>query len=324
MSENRINRSEFVGKYGAYIIVVILLVVGAFVSDKFFSAMNIMNILESVAFLGILAAGMSLVTYAGQSVDLSGPSVIAVAGFVSIMTLGAGLVVSIIAALAVGAAIGLLNGFVIGKFRTNTVVWTLAVTFVATGLIRVIFGSTNIYPNTQYDVSGFEAISRTKLFGIVPVSVVIMVSLLIVLHIIVSRSKYGAKLKMVGSAESTARFTGINVTRVICSTFIISSVCAALTGVFIASLSKSAAYSYGTGYDFKAITAIVLSGVLLDGGKGSILGVLGGVLTIGLLNNILTLLGVNSFLQDVVVGAVFILVVWITSFSAKKMEEKYA
>ena len=62
MSENRINRSEFVGKYGAYIIVVILLVVGAFVSDKFFSAMNIMNILESVAFLGILAAGMSLVT----------------------------------------------------------------------------------------------------------------------------------------------------------------------------------------------------------------------------------------------------------------------
>ena len=157
-----------------------------------------------------------------------------------------------------------------------------------------------------------------------PVSVVIMVSLLIVLHIIVSRSKYGAKLKMVGSAESAARFTGINVTRVICSTFIISSVCAALTGVFIASLSKSAAYSYGTGYDFKAITAIVLSGVLLDGGKGSILGVLGGVLTIGLLNNILTLLGVNSFLQDVVVGAVFILVVWITSFSAKKMEEKYA
>jgi Ribose/xylose/arabinose/galactoside ABC-type transport systems, permease components len=324
MTENRLNRSEFVGKYGVYFIIVVLLIIGAFVSDKFFSSMNIINILESVSFLGITAAGMALVTYSGQSVDLSGPSVIAVAGFVSIMTLGLGLVVSFVLALAVGAAIGLMNGLVVGKFRMNTVIWTLAVTFVATGLIRVIFGSSNIYPDTQPNSAGFENIALTNVFGVIPVSIIIMVVLLIMLHIIVSKSKYGAKLKMLGSAEEAAKFTGINVTKVICSTFVISSICAALTGIFIASMSKSAAYSYGTGYDFKGITAIVLSGVVLDGGKGSILGVLGGVLSIGLLNNILTLVGVNSFLQDVVIGGVFILIVWFTSFSAKKMEEKYA
>ena len=324
MNENKINPSELISKYGVYAIILVLLIVGSFVSNKFFSMINIMNILESVSFLGVLAAGMSLVTYAGQSVDLSGPSIIAVSSFVSIKFLGAGLPVSIIAAIIAGALIGLLNGFVIGKFRTNTVVWTLAMTFVATGLIRVIFGSTNIYPDAKYNVAGFESIARAKLFGVIPISVIVMVILLVGLHILVSRTRYGVMLKMVGSAEEAARYTGINVTKIICSTFIISGMCAAITGIFIGSLSKSAAYYYGTGYDFKAITAIVLSGVLLDGGKGSILGVMGGVMTIGLLNNILTLLGVNTFLQDVVIGFVFILVVWLTALSTKKMEGKYA
>jgi ribose/xylose/arabinose/galactoside ABC-type transport system permease subunit len=324
MDEKR-NRAELISKYGVYLIIIALLIIGAFTSDKFFSSMNIINILESVSFLGMLAAGMSLVTYSGQLVDLSGPSIMAVAGFVSIMTLGYGLFVSFVLALAVGAAIGLMNGIVVGKFRTNTVVWTLAVTFVATGLIRVIFGSSNVYIDSQISAAGaFESIALTNVFGIIPVSVIIMVALLILLHVVVSRSKYGAKLKMVGSAEQAAKFTGINVTKVIASTFIISGVCAALTGIFIASLSKSAAYFNGSGYDFKAITAIILSGVVLDGGKGSILGVLGGVLCIGLLNNILTLLGVTPFMQDVAIGAVFILIVWFTSFSEKKMEEKYA
>lgn len=324
MNETKFNRADFISKYGAYFIIVVLMIVGALVSNKFFSVSNIRNVLESISFLGIMAAGMSLVTYAGQTVDLSGPSIIAVASFVSIKALGAGIAASFIAVLAVGAAIGFMNGFVVGRFRTNTVVWTLAVTFVATGLIRVIFGSTNIYPDSRYDVAGFEGVSRAKLFNYIPVSVVIMIALLLALHVIVARTKYGLKLRMVGSAEQAARFSGINVERIICSTFVISGMCAALTGFFIASLSKSAAYYYGTGYDFKAITAIVLSGVLLDGGKGSVLGVFGGVFTIGLLNNILTLLGINTFLQDVIIGAVFILVVWITSFSTKKMEEKYA
>ena len=95
---------------------------------------------------------------------------------------------------------------------------------------------------------------------------------------------------------------------------------AAITGLFIASLSKSACYNYGTGYEFRAITAVVLSGMVLDGGRGSIAGVLGGVLAIGLLNNIMTLLGLNSFLQDVVTGIVFIVIVWFTNYTKTKLE----
>ncbi|MCD8097331.1 MAG: ABC transporter permease [Lachnospiraceae bacterium] len=290
----RENLFEYIGKYGTYLIVLILLIVGCIVSDKFLSVTNIINILDAVSYLGILASGMALVTYCGQSVDLSTPSTIAVASFVSILTLKFGMVPMIICTLLSGALLGLLNGLVIGKFRINTVVWTLAMSFVFAGLIRVIFGSANIYV-TEGNVTAFEQISRYRLFGTVPLVVVVMLAIMILLHIFISRSRIGRQFKLVGCSEEVAKYSGINVLGIITLSFVGSGMAAALTGIFIASLSKAACYNYGSGYEFRAITAVVLSGMVLDEGRGSIAGVLGGVLAIGLLNNIMTLIGLNSF-----------------------------
>ena len=193
--------------------------------------------------------------------------------------------------------------------------------FVLSGLTRVIFGSSTIYPSSG-DIAFFENISRYRIGGYVPISIVAMLILFVVLHFLVEHTKLGVKMKLVGQSESVAQYTGVHVERIIRMSFIGSGVAAAITGLFIASLSRSACYNFGSGYEFDAITAIVLSGMLLDGGKGSMIGVLGGVLTIGLLNNIMTLLGLNTFLQDVVTGAVFIAVIWITNFSAKKWGAK--
>lgn len=310
---------EYTGKYGAYVIVLALLVVGCFVSDKFLSVANLVNILDAVSYLGILASGMALVTYCGQSVDLSTPSTIAVASFVSILTLKFGMVPMILCTLASGALIGLLNGLVIGKFRINTVVWTLAMSFVFAGLIRVVFGSANIYPE-EGNVKLFEQIARHRVLGLVPLGVIVMLALMAALHILISRSRIGRQFKLVGCSEEVAKYSGINVLKIIALSFVGSGMAAAVTGLFIASLSKSACYNYGVGYEFKAITAVVLSGMVLDGGRGSIAGVLGGVLAIGLLNNIMTLFGLNSFLQDVVTGIVFILIVWFTNYTTRKLE----
>jgi len=312
-------RSVLINKLGVYIIVLSLVVIGSFVSNKFLSVSNIINILEAVSFLGIVASGMALVTYSGQSVDLSTPSTIAVASFVSVLSLRFGIPIMIILVLISGAVIGMINGLVIGKYHLNTVVWTLSVSFVFSGLTRFIFGSSNIYPEGG-NVELFEQISRYRLFNIIPISVVVMISILVILSIIVSYSKYGAKLKLVGCSEMVAEYSGVNIRRMICSAFIMSGVTASIAGLFIGSLSKSAAYTNGTGYDFKAITAIVLSGVTLRGGRGSIAGVLGGVMTIGLMNNIMTLIGINTFIQNVITGIVFIVVVWITNYSTKNLE----
>lgn len=313
--------SQWIQKFGIYAVAVILLPVGALVSKNFFHFSNILNIFDAVSYLGILAAGMALVTYCGQTVDLSTPSSVAVAGFMSILTLKWGIVPMLICVILSGAAIGLLNGLVIGKLRINTVVWTLAMSFVFSGLIRVIFGSSTVYPG-KGDTEFFQQISRYRIGGVLPISILVMLVIFLILHILVEHSKTGAKMKMVGCSESVAQYSGINVERVICTSFIGSGIAASITGLFIASLSKSACYNFGSGYEFRAVTAVVLSGMVLDGGKGSMIGVLGGVLTIGLLNNIMTLLGVNTFLQDVVTGAVFILVVWLTTLSEKRLEAR--
>lgn len=315
----KINGLGFVDKFGTYFLIFLLLIIGVCVSDKFLSASNMLNILDAVSYLGILACGMALVTYCGQLVDLSTPSTVAVASFTAVLTLKWGIVPMIISVILSGALLGLINGVVVGILRINTVVWTLAMSFVFAGLIRVVFGSTNIYP-TEGNLQVFEKISRFRVGSMVPVSVIVMLVLMISLHIFVSYSRFGRQMKMVGCSEMAAKYSGINVFRVICVSFIGSGVAAAITGLFIASLSKSACYNYGGGYEFRAITAVVLSGMVLDGGKGSILGVLGGVLAIGLMNNIMTLLGLNTFLQNVVTGTVFILVVWLTKYTSKKME----
>lgn len=313
------NALALVDKLGTYVLVILLLLVGVCVSDKFLGAANLLNILDAVSYLGILACGMALVTYCGQTVDLSTPSTVAVASFVAVLTLKLGFAPMLVCVLLAGALLGLINGLVVGILRINTVVWTLAMSFVFAGLIRVVFGSANIYP-TEGNLQLFEKISRYRVCGVLPISVIVMLSLMIGLHILVSYSRFGRQMKLVGCSETAAKYSGINVFRVICLSFVGSGVAAAITGLFIASLSKSACYNYGGGYEFRAITAVVLSGMVLDGGKGSIMGVLGGVLAIGLMNNIMTLLGLNTFLQNVVTGTVFILVVWLTKYTSKRME----
>lgn len=313
------NGLALVDKLGTYVLVILLLLIGVCVSDKFLGAANLLNILDAVSYLGILACGMALVTYCGQTVDLSTPSTVAVASFVAVLTLKFGFAPMIVCVLLAGALLGLINGLVVGILRINTVVWTLAMSFVFAGLIRVVFGSANIYP-TEGNLQLFEKISRHRVCGVLPISVIVMLALMIGLHILVSYSRFGRQMKLVGCSETAAKYSGINVFRVICLAFVGSGVAAAITGLFIASLSKSACYNYGSGYEFRAITAVVLSGMVLDGGKGSIMGVLGGVLAIGLMNNIMTLLGLNTFLQNVVTGTVFILVVWLTKYTSKRME----
>jgi ribose/xylose/arabinose/galactoside ABC-type transport system permease subunit len=315
---------ENVSQYGAYVILLALCAIGVSITHEFLTFSNLMNVIEAVSFLGIIACGMALVTYSGKLVDLSVPSVISLSGIVAILTLKYGLIVSIVLSVLAGSLVGIINGVVIGKFKSNAIIWTLAVNFVMTGLIRVFFGSTNIYLKPSEVSAQFESIARWRFFGYVPLSTVVMLVLIVVIHVVVVSTKVGKQLKLVGSAETVAYFTAIRKGAPVLIAFVASAATASVGGVFISSLSKSACYTYGVGYEFSALTAIVLSGVTLDGGRGSILGVLGGVLTIGLLSNILTLLGVGTFSQQMIKGLVFILVVWLTSFSMGVMEKQSA
>jgi len=320
--------SSFLNTAGVYAIALLFLALGALLQvtgaiGNFLSGQNMLNIVDAVALVGIAAVGMAFVTYSGNYADMSVPTTMGLTGYICIELLRYNFWLAIAGALAVGLVIGLLNGFVVGKFKANPIIWTLAVNYVTLGVIRLIWVNKQIYPDMvgsqQAAVSLFDAIYRLRFFNLIGLPLVMMIILVVAGQFVLTRTSFGVKLKLTGSSPKAAKLSGIAVERAIMMSFVVVAFTATIGGLAITSLSRVGAWYNGAGYDFKAVTAVVIGGMTLAGGRGSILGVLGGSLIIGILNNIMTLLGIGTFSQDMVRGAIFIVVVGINALSLRRM-----
>jgi len=314
-----------VGIYGVALLFILLgaALQGAGIINNFLSAQNFFNIIDAVALLGIVAVGMAFVTYSGHYADMSVPTTMALTGIVAVELLSFGFVQALLAALAVGLAIGLINAVVVGKFKANPIIWTLAMNYVTMGIIRFVWVNKQIYPDMKTDdkltVALFDNIFRYRFFNVVGLPVVVMLVMMVLAHILMTRTAYGAQLKLTGSARKAARFSGINVDKVVGIAFLLAAFTATVGGLTVTSLSRVGAWYNGAGYDFRAVTAVVIGGMTLAGGRGSIIGVMGGAFVIGLMNNIMTLLGIGTFSQDMIRGAIFIVVVGINAKSLRSL-----
>ena len=318
---------QLINRLGVYVVVAVLLIIGLIVSPtKFLSFENIRNTLQSVSLMGMVAVGMSFVVYSANFCDLSAPMIIAFSGMVTISCIKLGFVPALLIGVFAGTILGSVNGFVIGKLKAHPVIWTMAFNFVLSGIVRWIYMGSQIYPDViapdSKAVDMFYNLSRASIplgsFSLSWMAIVMLVMILLG-QVILRRTKFGNQLKIVGSNYEAARLSGINVTRIILIVFMIAAFCFALTGIFFASISKMGAYYNGEGYDFKAVTAVLLGGMTLTGGKGDMIGTFGGALTMGMLTNIMNLIGVSTFEQYMVLGVAFLIIVWITTASDRKL-----
>jgi ribose/xylose/arabinose/galactoside ABC-type transport system permease subunit len=320
---SRLPLSALVHRFGIYCAVLVLVVTGAFLSPKFLTANNLLNTVDGVMLLGIVAVGAAFVTYSGHYADLSVPTTMAFSGVMAVEMLRFGFVPGLLAGLATGLVIGLLNALMIGKLRSNPIIWTLAMSYVTKGLMRWIWLNRQIYPDVKGgDTSAgrlFVDLYRHSVLGRVTLPMVVLVVLAVAGQYLLKRTAFGQQLKLVGSNQAMAAATGVNVPRTVGAAFLLSSLAASAGGILITSLSKVGAYYNGEGYDFDAVTAIVIGGVTLAGGRGDIIGVLGGVLMLGLMSNIMTLMGVDTFAQRIVKGLVFIAVVGVSAAVARQL-----
>ena len=313
-----------VNRVGIYVVIALLLAAGAIVAPgKYFTAANIRATIQAISLLGMVTVGMAFVTYSANYADMSAPMIIAFSGMISVATVWLGFWPALICGIAAGSALGLVSGIMVGKFRAHPIIWTMAFNFVMSGIVRWIWSGTQIYPdvvakNNLRAVEMFYAISRTSLLGI-PISVIVMFVLFIIGHVLLTYTRFGNQLKVTGSNYAVAKLSGINVVRCIVLVYVFNAVCASIAGVFLASLSKTGAYYTGDGYDFRAVTSVLLGGMTLAGGTGSMTGVFGGVITIGMLSNIMNLIGVPTFNQWLVQGIVFLFIVWLNTNSARKL-----
>lgn len=304
---------EIFVKWGIYIALLLLVIFMALIAPNFFSIKNGLNIAQAVSINAVVASGMTVVILTA-GIDLSVGSIVAASGVATVLLLNGGVPTAIAALVAIlmGAFIGLINGAIIAYLALPAFIVTLGALTYTRGIAYSMHGG----PVQIAGKSGIESIGNGSIGGI-PMPVFIMIFVYWLFWFLLERTKFGRHVYAVGGNPQAARLSGINVKKVLMSVYVISGITAGLAGLMFASRVRSGQVTAGVGYELDAITAVILGGTSLFGGRGRIFGTLIGALLIGVLSNGLVLLGVPIYTQLMIKGAVIILAVAIDTLRSK-------
>lgn len=271
-------------------------------SPYFLTWPNWVNIFTAMSITGILAAGGTVLLISGQF-DLSvGSGTAFVALMFALASQGMGIAPALAVALATGLGIGALNGFLVTVVGVNALITTLGTLAIFRGLTLSIGGASSVR------VTGFDwAIARP--FLDIPLSALLFVVVAVITGVLLARTVYGRTIYAIGANEQAARLVGIRTRRTLFLAFLGSGFCMVLTGLVSVSQLGSTSGTTGVGLELAVVTAIILGGTTLKGGTGSIFGTVLGLLIVGVLNNGMTLMNINSTWQQVAAGTLLILAV---------------
>lgn len=310
-------------RYGILIALVVVCVALAVLNEYFLTTRNILNVLRQTAINGILAIGLTFVILA-RGIDLSVGSVVALAGVVaaslattSSTAMVAGgpypVVLAMAVGLLVGAAAGAVNGAVVARFSVPAFVATLGMLSIARGLTLLYVDGRPVPALTPE----FRWIGTGDVLG-VPMPVVIFALVFLVSWWVLAQTRFGRHVYAAGGNPHAATVSGINVTRVRFLVFVISGALAGLAGMMLAARTGSALPQAGVAYELDAIAAVVIGGTSLAGGVGRVTGTLIGALLIGVVNNGLDLMGVESYYQLVIKGMLIVAAVMLDQSRNKR------
>ena len=300
---------NFLFTYATWLLFLLIVMVFSLLSPQFLSVQNVLNILVQAAPLGIVATGMTFVLLTA-GIDLSVGSIMFLAGVISAkLVLGslppwlAGVVV-----IGVGLLFGLLNGVLIYRVRIIPFIVTLATFYVGRGLGLSISQTRAI--NLP---ENFLLLGSTKLLG-VPLPVYVFLTVILVAHLVLTRTLFGRQVYAVGNDVDKARKAGLPVGRILLSVYLISGLCAALGGLVALSQLGAVSPTFGYQSEFVAIAAAVLGGASLFGGQGTVFpGTLIGALFIQSLQSGLVIVNADPYLYPLITGGVIFLIVMIDS-----------
>lgn len=305
-------------KYATLFILVIFLIAMAFLSDRFFTFKNLTNVGRQISLNAILALGMTLVIISG-GIDLSVGGVCALGCCVcaKILNSTGSSLLAIAVVLLIGLAVGAFNGFVVSKTGIAPFIVTLSTVSIIRGITLVM---TNASP-MPISNAAFKFIGQGTLLGI-PFPIYITLILAIITAFVMNKTVFGRYVYAIGGNERSAVVAGIQVKEVKISVYMVSGFLAAFTAIIYTSRLSSGVPSLGDGFEMDAITAAVIGGASLAGGQGHIWGTMIGAVIIGILNNALNLLNINSYFQDIVKGVVVLLAVLFDFFIQSRIVSK--
>lgn len=296
-----------------------LVAVGLFVPN-FMTPDNLLNVIQQMAIVGVVTVGMTFVILTA-GIDLSVGSVLALTGVVFALAVTAGKdpVVAIALAILGGAVVGLVNGTVSTYFKVQPFVMTLATLAIVSGISLTIANGTGVYFTTDSPIVNF--LGYGTLFGI-PGQFVVFIAVTAVAWVALTYLPFGRYVYAVGGSIETARLAGLRVNRTLVIVYVISGSCAALAGVMTAARLSVGQPNAGSMTNLDAIAAVVIGGVSLMGGRGSIWGAVGGAFILAVIGNVLVLTGVQPYQAIIARGVVILIAVLlsglsVTDFSAR-------
>lgn len=302
-------------KFSIFFILIAMIGASSLLNPNFLSWGNAMNISKQLAVPILLAYGEMLLVISGM-IDLSSGSVLALAGVLSVSLYKAteSLVVAVLVALAVGVICNIINALMVVNFKVPPFIATLAMQMAARGLALYYADGQNILQIGDYTVFGQGQV------GFIPISVIIALVVSLIIYYITKHTKLGRSLYAIGGNEEAAVASGIDVKKNKYITYIINGLLVGAAGILFMSRVNAGLPNGAVGYEMEGLTATIVGGTSFSGGAGTALGTLIGAFIIGVLNNIMNLMSVNSYIQQIVKGLIIAgAVIWdIVSKTGKK------
>jgi inositol transport system permease protein len=314
---SKFDTGGFIKKYAIIgILLLFIILLSVLTSGTFLQAQNLINVIRQVSAIGVIATGMTFVIII-NGIDLSVGSVLAVAAVVSASLaqspqasvikypgLQLPVIVAVVAGLAVGALLGLINGVLIAGFKIAPFIATL-------GMMTAARGMANIYTDGR-PISrlqpDFNWIGQGDLLFI-PVPIWILAIVAVLAHVALNFTRFGRHTYALGGNEQAARVSGINLNKIKVAIFTLAGLMAGLAGIMLAARTGSGNPTLGTGIELDAITAAVIGGTSFNGGVGTIWGTIVGALIIGVINNGMDLINISPFMQQVVKGTIIVIAI---------------
>jgi ribose/xylose/arabinose/galactoside ABC-type transport system permease subunit len=298
------------------IVIALVVVLVPLRTSNFLTAQNILGILSNINDQGIIVIGMALLIIVGE-IDLSVGSTMAFGAVLAILFQPYGVLVGVLASLAGGSFVGLVNGLFVTRARISSLGATLGSMIFLNGIVFALTKEHTIIGSNE----SFSYIAQAQVFGI-PISVIGFLLLVVLFEIILQKTILGRSIFAIGGNATASRLFGIRVERIRVLCFVLTGFLSGLAGTIVASKLNVASGTLGTYTPILVITAALLGGTSLLGGEGSIVRAFEGILLIGLLNNAMVLLGISPFIQQMIQGLLLIFIVAVDAASGRK--KRYA
>ncbi|WP_426125943.1 L-arabinose ABC transporter permease AraH [Pararhizobium sp. PWRC1-1] len=293
------------GEQGLVVIFALAFAIVSLTVPNFLTERNMLGLLQSVVTIGIVACTM-MFCLASRDFDLSVGSTVAFSGMIAVMASNAtgSIILGLLAALVCGSFVGLVNGVVIARFRINALITTLATMQIVRGLALISSDGRAVGINDP----GFYQLALSKFLG-VPTPIWVMGVLFLAFGFLLNRTVFGKNTLAIGGNPEASRLAGVNVSRMRIWIFMLQGLVCGIAGVLLASRITSGQPNAATGLELSVISACVLGGVSLAGGRAAMAGVIVGVLIMGIAENVMNLLNIQAFYQYVVRGLILLLAV---------------